>query len=145
MVGRQPHLHDSRDRLEGRQFQQHGHVHRGRAPPPPTIASVVVAEAGSTKNGVLESNEALKITWAASSPNGIASQTMTVDGQAIAPINGPYGGLYYSCPIGTLVGRQPHLHDHDDRLEGRLRNRQRHVLGGSHGNGDHNRRVLDVV
>ena len=60
-----------------------------------------MAEAGTPKNGKLESNETLKITWAASSRYGIASQTMTVDGKAIAPINGPYGGLYYSCPIGT--------------------------------------------
>ena len=67
---------------------------------PVTIASIVVAEA-AWKNGILESNEPLKITWAASSPYHITSQTMTIDGQPIAPINGPYGGLYYSCPIGT--------------------------------------------
>ena len=27
--------------------------------------------------------------------------TVTVDGKTITPISGPYGGLYYSCPIGT--------------------------------------------
>jgi hypothetical protein len=70
------------------------------SPVPPAISAVVVAEAGAPKNGILESNEKLKITWAASSQHGIASQTMTVDGRAIAPINGPYSGLYYSCPIG---------------------------------------------
>jgi large repetitive protein len=70
------------------------------APVPPTIASVVVAEASTPKNGTLESNENLKITWAASSAAGIASQTVSVDGTLITPINGPYGGLYYSCPIG---------------------------------------------
>ena len=70
------------------------------SPAPPTISSVVVAEAAWT-NGILESSDAIKITWAASSARGIASQTMTVDGKAIKPINGPYGGLYYSCPIGT--------------------------------------------
>jgi hypothetical protein len=70
------------------------------SPPPPTIAGIVVAEAGTVKNGILEPNEPLKITWAASSTNGIASQTVTVDGKAITPINGPYGGLYYSCTIG---------------------------------------------
>jgi hypothetical protein len=31
----------------------------------------------------------------------MVSQTISVDGGAIAPIRGPYGGLYYSCPIGT--------------------------------------------
>jgi cyclophilin family peptidyl-prolyl cis-trans isomerase len=68
---------------------------------PQMISNVVIAEAAAPRNGTLESNEALKITWATSSGNGIASQTMTVDGQAIAAIKGPYGGLYYSCPIGT--------------------------------------------
>ena len=68
---------------------------------PPSITSVVVAEAGTVKNGILESNEPLRITWSATSPYGIASQTMTVDGKAIAPINGPYGGQYFSCTIGT--------------------------------------------
>ena len=67
--------------------------------PPPTINRVVVAEAIPT-NYICESNENLVITWAASSPNRIASQSLTVDGHAIALINGPYGGLYYLCPIG---------------------------------------------
>ena len=73
------------------------------APPPPTIASVVVAEAGATKNGVFESNEALKITWSAASQNRIASQTMQVDGTLIKPINGPYGGLFYSGQLGKYA------------------------------------------
>ena len=71
------------------------------APAPPTIADVVVAEAGATKNGVLESTDPLKITWSATSQIGVATQTMMIDGTKIAPINGPYGGRYYSCPIGT--------------------------------------------
>ncbi len=66
---------------------------------PPTITSVVAAEA-TPQNGILESNEKLVITWAATSTLGIASQTMTVDGKTISPINDPYGGLNYSCPIG---------------------------------------------
>ncbi len=66
----------------------------------PTIADVIVAEASAPKDGILDSNDALKITWAASSPNHIASQTVEVDGSEITPINGPYGGLFYSCPIG---------------------------------------------
>ena len=69
----------------------------------PSISGIVVAEAGATKNGILDSNDALKITWAATSPNGIASQTLTVDGRAISPINGPYSGLYFSCTIGNWV------------------------------------------
>jgi hypothetical protein len=66
-----------------------------------SIASVVVAEAGATKNGTLEPNEGLKITWGTTSAAALASQVMSVDGRLIAPINGPYGGVYYSCPIGT--------------------------------------------
>jgi hypothetical protein len=73
------------------------------SPPPPTINSVLVTEAGTVKNGKLEPNESLKITWAASSTIGIASQTLTVDGTAKTPIKGPYGGLYYSCAIGTYA------------------------------------------
>ena len=68
----------------------------------PSVGSIVVAEAGAVKNGILASNEPLKITWAASSHYGIVSQTMTLDGRTIAPINGPYSGLYYLCSIGTI-------------------------------------------
>jgi hypothetical protein len=71
--------------------------------PPPTIDSVLVTEAGTVKNGKLEPNESLKMTWAASSSSGIASQTLTVDGKAKTPIKGPYSGLYYSCAIGTYA------------------------------------------
>jgi hypothetical protein len=67
--------------------------------PIPSISLVAVAEA-TRQNGVLESDEPLKITWQATSSNGVASQTMTVDGRTITPINGPYGGSFYSCPIG---------------------------------------------
>jgi hypothetical protein len=69
-------------------------------PPPPTIASVVVAEAGTLKNGILEANERLRITWAASSASGIASQSLMVDGKSVTPISGPFSSLYYSCTIG---------------------------------------------
>jgi cyclophilin family peptidyl-prolyl cis-trans isomerase len=68
----------------------------------PTVGSIVVAEAGTVKNGILETNEPLRITWVATSRYSVKSQTMTVDGRAIAPINGPYSGIYYSCPIGTM-------------------------------------------
>jgi uncharacterized protein YkwD len=70
-------------------------------PPPPVIASIVVAEAAAPKNGQFEPNETLKITWAATSARGIASQIVTVDGKTITPISGPFGGLYYRCVIGV--------------------------------------------
>ena len=69
----------------------------------PIVSSVVVAEAAAPKNGILESCDKLIITWAATSPNHIASQSMRLDGKKLAPIYGPYGGLYYSCPIGTCA------------------------------------------
>ncbi|MGB7734007.1 MAG: hypothetical protein WBL72_09920, partial [Thermoguttaceae bacterium] len=75
--------------------------------PTVTIGNVVVAEAGPLKTGTLESNEALKITWAASSQTGsVAKQVLTVDGQQFSAINGPYGGTYFSCPIGIIAAGQ---------------------------------------
>jgi uncharacterized protein YkwD len=76
------------------------------APPPPAISSVVIAEAGTVKNGTLDPNEKLKITWVASSARGIASQTVTVDGRKITPIGGPYSSIYYSCAIGAFSAGQ---------------------------------------
>ena len=66
------------------------------------IESVVVTDAGAVRNGILQTNEPIEITWAASSHYHVASQTMSVDGRTIAPINGPYSGLYYYCIVGTL-------------------------------------------
>jgi hypothetical protein len=68
--------------------------------PVPAISSVLVAEASSPKNGILEASDQLRITWAASQ-GPIASQSLTVDGRRITTINGPYGHLYYSCSIGA--------------------------------------------
>ncbi len=70
-------------------------------PLPPSISSIVVVEADGPRNGSLASDETLVITWAATSSRGVVSQSMTVDGITLAPINGPYGGLYYSCRIGN--------------------------------------------
>ena len=97
---------------------------------PPDVGSVVVAEAGTVKNGILESNEPLKITWAASSHYGIASQTMTIDGRNVGPINGPYGGLYFSCPIGTMdAGSHTYTIQSTD-LRGVHHQQDRHVQRG---------------
>ncbi len=73
---------------------------------PPTISSIVVGEA-TPQNGILESNEQGIITWAAASPNTIASVSLTVDGKAVTPIYGPYGpystGYYYGGVFGPLT------------------------------------------
>lgn len=75
-------------------------------PPPPTICGVAIGEAVVPKNGRLEAREKLRITWIATSPRGIASHTVTVDGRTIGSIGGPYGGLYYSCAIGVYSAGQ---------------------------------------
>ena len=67
--------------------------------PPPSVSSVIVCEA-VPQDHVLESNESLKITWAATSSLRITAETVTVDGTTITAIGGPYGGLYYRCIIG---------------------------------------------
>ena len=66
------------------------------------VGSVVVAEASTPKDGKFEPTDALKITWAENSPNGIVSQMLQIDGSPVASIGGPYGGLYYSGQIGKL-------------------------------------------
>ncbi len=109
---------------------------------PPVISGVVVAEAGTVKNGVLESNEELKITWAATSPNGIGSQTLQVERLAHQADQRPLRRHVLLLPDRNMGGRQPHLQDHVDRLEGCLGDVQRHVCGGrsSQPGPDHQRR-----
>ncbi|MCD4727189.1 MAG: hypothetical protein K8R46_05985, partial [Pirellulales bacterium] len=68
----------------------------------PVIANVVIAEAGTAKNGTLESSDNLVITWSATSDDGIASKSLTVDGQAVSTIYGPYGD-YYAGVFGPLA------------------------------------------
>jgi hypothetical protein len=65
----------------------------------PTIERIVVAEV-TPKNHINESRESLKITWAASDPDGIASQSLTVDGVRVSRIRGPYAGRYFTSNIG---------------------------------------------
>ena len=105
--------------------------------PPPIIGIVVVAEAAAPKNDILEPNEALKITWAVSTLYGIASQTMTVDGKAITPINGPYRSVRMTSRAQcTIPARSGHCaagsHTYTiraDRHAGRRLRQHRHVRG----------------
>ena len=71
------------------------------APIPPTITGVTVAESAAPKNGTLESNDTLVLSWVAKSGNGIASQTVWIDNKKVKPITGPTAGSRYSCAIGT--------------------------------------------
>ena len=71
----------------------------------PMISNVVVAEAGTAKNGTLESSDNLLITWSATRFNGIASKSLTVDGQAVSTIYGPYGDNYAGV-FGSLAAGQ---------------------------------------
>ncbi len=68
----------------------------------PTISHVVVAEAGTAKNGTLESSDKLVITWSATSDDGIASKSLTVDGRTVSTIYGPYG-VNYAGVFGPLA------------------------------------------
>jgi hypothetical protein len=68
----------------------------------PAINRVGVSETSGARNGRLETDEKLTITWAASSPYRIVSQSITIDGRTYTRISGPYNGVYYSCNIGKL-------------------------------------------
>ena len=68
------------------------------APVPPLIANAVVSEAVAPRNGLLESNEKLKLAWTATSQYGIASQIVRVDGKKITTaITG-----HYNCIMGPF-------------------------------------------
>jgi hypothetical protein len=74
-----------------------------------TISGVVVAEANPPKNGILESDEQLVITWATSGPDPYTTAgvnpTLTVDGRVVTFKFGPFGPydgyMYYS---GAVIG-----------------------------------------
>ena len=68
------------------------------APIPPTIANPTIVEALNPKNSLFEANEKLRLSWTATSQHGIGSQTVKVDGKAIAvTITGRY-----SCVLGPF-------------------------------------------
>jgi large repetitive protein len=51
---------------------------------------------------LLEANDSLLVTWTAASGNGIASQTVAVDGKLLKTrISGPSSGARYSCTISA--------------------------------------------
>jgi cyclophilin family peptidyl-prolyl cis-trans isomerase len=87
------------------------------APVRPTIADMLVSEAGVPKNGVLEAREKLRLAWTAWSQHGIASQTVWVDGKVIStPVNRPGNARNYNCVIGTyLVGNHKYTIKTTDR------------------------------
>ena len=55
-----------------------------------TISSVVVAEASSPKNGILEPSDQLVITWAVNGADSVKTKSFTVDSQTISTVYGPY-------------------------------------------------------
>ncbi|NLF06496.1 MAG: hypothetical protein GX594_00740, partial [Pirellulaceae bacterium] len=71
----------------------------------PTISKVVVDEAASGGNKILESNEQLVVTWNVNSPAGVASRTVKIDGQNISAIYGPYSNNY-AAVFGPLSAGQ---------------------------------------
>ena len=54
------------------------------------ISRVVVAESQLPRDGTLTSDEPLVITWSTTSGNPVASQSLTVDGDKVKAIYGPY-------------------------------------------------------
>ena len=72
-----------------------------------TISSVVVAEATPT-NGTLDSTDQLVITWAVNGAASIGSKLLSVDGNAIGTVYGPYAGgtgtWYFAGLFGPLGG-----------------------------------------
>ena len=68
----------------------------------PLVSNMAVSEAAAPYNGILESNENLKITWTATTPNRITAQFLVVDGGKFTKMGGFYGGPNYSCPIGKF-------------------------------------------
>ena len=71
-------------------------------PIPPVVANAVVSEAAAPKNGLPESNEALKLAWTATSQRGIASHTITVDGRKISASIARAAGGNYCCVAGLF-------------------------------------------
>ena len=72
------------------------------------IASVVVAEAGPQKNGVLETSDPLVITWAVKGADTVGSRSLLIDGKAASAIYGPYGpqadgSYYFAGTFGPLT------------------------------------------
>ncbi len=60
----------------------------------PTISQVVVSQARG------------KISWNAVDPDGVASSTLTIDGNAVSNVAGPFtaaSGVNFSAPLGSLA------------------------------------------
>ncbi len=73
-----------------------------------SISKVVVAEAQPPRDGVLQSNEPLVISWAVTDSHPITGRSLTVDGTAVGFIGGPYPTSqndvhYWSSHFGPLA------------------------------------------
>ncbi len=66
----------------------------------PVVSGIAVADSGSSKNGILEPTDTLTVTWVATAANGIASQTVKVDGTAVGTATAGSGSAYY-CSVGS--------------------------------------------
>ena len=67
-----------------------------------------MAEA-TPKNGILESNDQLVITWAVNGADSVGSKSLSVDGKAVSTIYGPYSG---GATHRTLAGELGRLRRH---------------------------------
>ncbi len=73
----------------------------------PIISHVVLVEAGtgSNRDGTLESNDRLLITWNAASADGIAARSLEIDGQTVAAVGGPNADGNCYGVFGPLAAR----------------------------------------
>ena len=68
-----------------------------------SVSGVVVAEA-TPGNGVIDSSDQLLITWAVGAADSVGSESLTVNGNAVPVIFGPYGAGAGTWYLGGLVG-----------------------------------------
>ena len=75
-----------------------------------SISHVVVAEA-TPRNGILDSNDQLVITWAVDDVDSVGSKSLSVDGRPVSVIYGPYpggAGTYLFAGVFGPIGAGNH-------------------------------------
>lgn len=71
----------------------------------PTVSGAMVIEATGTRDGILTSSESLAMTFHAFDADGVASAAVTLDGNNVSAVYGPYAaasGSNFGVNFGTL-------------------------------------------
>ncbi len=82
------------------------------APAGPVISDVIVEEAQLDGDYILDSGDPLIISWAVTGPNGVATQSLKIDGQTVSEIYGPYEVYYEVYYYGTFGPVDAGNHDY---------------------------------